>query len=1042
MNDKEIWAGWPLSAAEVTTTGMHGHKKRGLNRSKRLKRAEIALLAQLDKLRPGSSTGLSDLLFTQDLLADLEQWQLNDKEQTTHLKKLRSFLRRGLLKGQQELNWGVVPPPPIITLPAISNPLTPEAISSLPVFRKQLELFLTTLQPTWRGSERGQVAIKLYWGRFFFSCVALGGLLDSAALVQLPFCQGKVKRWQDQVWFELFTEELPGYVQAKRAPRHWFPDPVSLILFKHLPPAPLDRCHDRDSTRRWVYGCLQDFLTYLSDSHQEQANAHSLPRRQLHQNIQQWLCDATTYWQLTLPSFLVEHSRGQSSATAWTASCWQRTLEKKSPPLAASVDSTFATTVIPIPEKGTRNPTDGQIQQLYNDIKKALHKPDKQPEPTWKTVHDRLRSLSDKALEISVVIGGLLDWILSRHSQKEIVRSSAYQELTSLGRSLLAELDETMLADMEAADFETVYETILDHVTDPKTRKQKVGLLRRYHQHMMQLAGWPSLHISIDGLNGAQQADANILTEEEYQCLYSSLLGAMDDPYCHMQLILLILGFRCGLRISEARGLRLEDIHYRGTLALIETAANELGRLNATLLVRRNPFCRLKTDNAKRQLPLSLLLANHELAELLNYHQLQRSRAGVQRGCYLFADMATNASPVDLALVQPALHHLMRQVTGDQEMRYHHLRHSFATHLVQLFTGQRAPLTLPTHWVAPMHRDTSLPRLVGHLSPQSELSRKGLFAVAEWMGHASPSTTLCHYVHNLDHLLKDQIWAHSFEHRRNGLGFTRQFVGHIEPGLHTASLLGLSEENLRQRNSRYGHLMGWIPRLLGLPDQSRDASKKQWLRPEQIDLQMKDVHSKARTLASFGFDEWCSFLTLWRQGVAVSQLAKIFYLSADSLSPQQLKLQKLFGRKGARGGKTLVRKQFNQSGQVVLIPVVPRGHQERESARQYYLTIQKLLAKEKSSDYVAGLRYFATHYRTWNNKILWQGLEEERERRSGLWMLIEKLAPHINLSPQTNITRYTRSFGHISLISPQTGRSSHGLYFALLLACITQAVRP
>lgn len=1040
MNDQEIWAGWPLSAAEASTD-IHGHTKRGLNRRKQLMRAEIALLGHLDQLRPGSSAGLRDLSFPQNLLADLEQWQLNDKEQTTHIKKLRSFLRRGLLNGQQALNWNVELPPLIITLPGISNPLSPKAISSLPVFRKQLELFLATLQPTWRGSAREQVAIKLYWGRFFFSSVALGGLLDSAALLQLPFCEGKEKRWQDQVWIELFTEELPEYVQAKRAPRHWFPDPVSLILFKQLPPLPVERCHDRDSTRRWVYGCLQDFLAYLSNSQQDQAGAHNLARHQLHDRIQQWLCDATTYWQLILPPFLVEHSRGQSGATAWTTSCWQRVLEKKSPPLPTSPDPEFASTVIQHLEKVTRNPTDAQIQSLYKDIKKTLHRSTNQPEPTWKSVHDRLRSLRDESLKISIVIGGLLDWILSRYSQKEIKRSTAYQELTSLGRSLLSELDESMLSDMEATDFEAVYEAIVDQVTKPQTRSQKAEHLRRYHLHMVQLAGWPSLYFSLDGQSGAPQADAHILMEEEYQSLYSALLGAKDDPYCHMQLILLILGFRCGLRISETRGLRLEDIHYRGALAVMNPGANELGRLNATLLVRRNPFSRLKTDNAKRQLPLSLLLANHELAELLSYHQQQRCRAGSQRGCYLFADMATNTRPVDLERVQPSLHHLMRQVTGDHEMRYHHLRHSFATHLVQLFTGQDTPLTLPTHWVASTNTGDSLPRLVAHVSPKTELSRKGLFAIAEWIGHASPGTTLCHYVHNLDHLLKNQMWAHSFEHRRNGLGFARQFIDHIEPARHVADLLGLSDENLRQRNSRYRHLMGWVPALLGLPDQSRDSSRKQWRRPDQIDLQMMNVHSEPRTLANFGFDEWCSFLSLWRQGIALPQLAQIFYLSPDRLPPQLAKLQKLFERKGKKGGNTLVRQQPMSFGQLQHLPVVPRSHKERESAQRYYQSIQRLLMTEQANEYVEGLRYFAAQYRTWNNKIRWEELDGKPERHTGLKHLIGKLVPHVQLPPLQAHAQYRRSAGQISLTNPQTGKSSHGLYFALLVACISQTVK-
>lgn len=1040
MIENDIWAGWPLGSVE-NNLAQHGHNKRWQNRSKSRRRAAIALLTKLDNLCPGSKSGLPNLKFTDDLLVSLEQWQSGNEEQTRHIRHLRNFLRQGLLNGKNTLSWDVMLPPPIITLPAISNPLPPQAVASLPVFRQQIERFQATLQPTWCGSAREQISVKLQWGRFLFSSVALGGLLDSAALLQLPFCQGNVNRWQDKVWFELFTDEMPAYVQAQRARRHWFPDPISLVLFKQLPPFPVERCHDRDSTRRWVYGCLQDFLIYLNNKQGDRASSHDLSRGKLYESIQQWLCNATTYWQLILPPFLIDHSLGRSGATAWTTACWQRIIEKKSPPLPTSSESAFAPIVIQRLEKVTRNPTDAQIQSLYKDIKRALHQSSKEPDPTWKTVHERLRSLHDKALEISVIIGGLLDWILTRFSQKEIIRTTAYQELTSLGSSLLVELDEAMLNDMEAADFEAVYEAILAQVTNAQTRSQKTNQLRRYHLHMIQLAGWPRLDLSPGEQRGIPQADANILTEEAYQGLYSALLDAKNDPHHHMQLILLILGFRCGLRISEARGLRLEDIQYRGTLAALNLTADELGRLNATLLVRRNPFSRLKTDNAKRQLPLSMLLANHELAELLSYHQQQRSRAGKQRGCYLFADLATNDRPADITQVQSSLHHLMRQITGDHEMRYHHLRHSFATHLVQLFSQQTSPLTLPSHWLAPADIDSSIPRLSRHISAQSEVSRKGLFAIAEWMGHASPSTTLCHYVHNLDHLLKNQMWPHSFAHQRNGLGFARQFVDHIEPARHIANLLGLGDENLRQRNSRYGHLMGWVPAFLGLPDQSRDSSRKQWRRPDQVDLQKKNVHSAPRTLENFDFDEWCSFLSLWRQGVPVSELAKIFYLPPDSLPAQLAKLQKLFERKGKKGGNTLVRQQPTSSGQLRHIPVVPRSRTELASAQRYYLSIQGLLMNENTSEYLEGLRYFATQYRTWNNKIRWEELDDKPRRHDGLKHLINKLAPHIQLPASPAGTQYRRSAGQISLTNPQTGKSSVGLYFALLVACISQTVK-
>ncbi len=88
---------------------------------------------------------------------------------------------------------------------------------------------------------------------------------------------------------------------------------------------------------------------------------------------------------------------------------------------------------------------------------------------------------------------------------------------------------------------------------------------------------------------------------------------------------------------------------------------------------------------------------------------------------------------------------------GDERVHIHHLRHSFANHLLwHLTLAQLREETLPRAWQEDQRDAVQfVVRLLGH----SQQTRKHLYILASLLGHSGPEISLNHYVHTLDLLL-------------------------------------------------------------------------------------------------------------------------------------------------------------------------------------------------------------------------------------------------------------------------------------------------
>lgn len=257
---------------------------------------------------------------------------------------------------------------------------------------------------------------------------------------------------------------------------------------------------------------------------------------------------------------------------------------------------------------------------------------------------------------------------------------------------------------------------------------------------------------------GLVKVDASLITVDEYLEVLQRLVGLMNFANSHDRSaarVALILGFRCGLRRAEVEWLRISDFD----------------RINF-LHVRPTEMRALKTSNARRDLPLELLVPSDELEHVRR--RILRVRALALRKeipldkALLFSEASDPARPMDfnssvLGMIRRVFQADERRSWAqiDPAFRFHRLRHSCATILLlrlwpelhgiaRHIFGKKAKATL--QWVIEDSKHFR-ERLMGFSVTEVDLQ-----AIALLLGHGSAATSLEHYVHVLDWYERPSTW--------------------------------------------------------------------------------------------------------------------------------------------------------------------------------------------------------------------------------------------------------------------------------------------
>ena len=318
--------------------------------------------------------------------------------------------------------------------------------------------------------------------------------------------------------------------------------------------------------------------------------------------------------------------------------------------------------------------------------------------------------------------------------------------LGALTRPMLEEAESIDPISADPVELEAFYERVISHPRSPASQVYVAGRCAEFQAFLSRTFGVEAPDPAV--FRGAvieSVADANIVTPSEYSRALDALCvdQAVDDRSRVQQSGLLVLGYRFGLRIGETLRLRPQDLGYLD------------GRLDS-LRVRGSVYGTTKTRNGHRHIPLIGELSPRE-AEILDTLALWADTVSEEDAqSPLFS--ATPGSP-GRAVLNP-IRHLRRlrqaliEVTGDEGMRYHHLRRSFAQRLLASLIGDTGLESWRCICTELAFQGFAAVDIRERLTGRKEFGAASMHGLAMVLGHANVGVTLASYIHILDPLFR------------------------------------------------------------------------------------------------------------------------------------------------------------------------------------------------------------------------------------------------------------------------------------------------
>jgi hypothetical protein len=237
------------------------------------------------------------------------------------------------------------------------------------------------------------------------------------------------------------------------------------------------------------------------------------------------------------------------------------------------------------------------------------------------------------------------------------------------------------------------------------------------------------------------KVDANLITFDEYEQVLSRLTeasrtetNAVRARQFYQSAILLIFGFRLDLRRGEAVFILNQDWLF--------------DPFEPDLFIRPNKSRHLKTKNALRRFHIEEHLSDSERALVENYLKQTNIQFGQMPTYFFFSEI--HAGQLPAKIVDPLID-VLKQVSGDTNIKYHNLRHSKASWEMLAILNAQFDLQLEDQFFA-NHPKTQafLSHSAGRWAQMVHTPNslhKAPHLLKKIMGHGSIATTLINYIH-------------------------------------------------------------------------------------------------------------------------------------------------------------------------------------------------------------------------------------------------------------------------------------------------------
>jgi integrase len=661
---------------------------------------------------------------------------------------------------RENITVSLCPPPIAILIKSQSSPFQIDRWATLELAGKMRILLKDALShPVLlvRKKTDPETVARIALGQTLVSAILHGGLVGHASLTALLtrinepktplYCLG------DRLFIEL---SLTQSKQENAQFRRWFPDPLSSVLIMStasdlVRTAAAKETLDHDDLSKLIWPCIQAFIKSCNASKQYPGSLSKLldaVRLDLESQIPLYLAN---YAALTVVSHSLKPSvyrrihglQVESGLDKAQSETHVRGLG--SPGTGITEDLEISPDVEPRWLYALRASVKGVNRDvIIQEINKLLHS----------------GSVGFNRGDVGALFGGFALRLFKTSNDNNVKMAVSTTKAYVFSVSIrLGGLIGHSISEFGSAQWTTLYEEALADSETPGVRRKLVRVLREFHRYLeLEHLAEPINSAEIFGIgSGLVPVDANIVTDQEFESIRDrfaqgsvtalpSLTSAQDDDrLAELAWLILTLAYRCGLRRMEVLKIELMDV---------------LHHMFPELLVRPNEYRTLKTKSSTRKLPLYALLTAEESERLKQWCQKRlEEEKNTPYSDFLFSLPKRGHKFVPQEGLFKLLHLVMREVTGDESLRFHHLRHSFASRMFVLFAVNstkckaRVIATLPGYATAFDNADQLRRALFG----ESGTTRRLVWAICCLLGHSGPDVSLEHYIHHLDILLSEAL---------------------------------------------------------------------------------------------------------------------------------------------------------------------------------------------------------------------------------------------------------------------------------------------
>lgn len=631
-----------------------------------------------------------------------------------------------------------------VTMPRPIPPFTPECWPCLANYAIWSDAVLADIAHLARCIKRPGVEeiscndLRVRVARVMASAVLWGGVLSRRRL-QVNFTMLPI--WATAS--EFIHDRL--YV-TWRDPDHnyhrWQPDVITTLLLLELRPAQREQLTTLTTSVSLERVVIDYFGTIIPDR-------TARPRR-----LSDLLDASLLFYQLRVPAWVTEIAAGRQPSTSPDPLTWARIVKSASSHLTVRAKRDAEVEENEPEINGMKVAGQGEGDWLLR-LRAMLGsaKPNQTNDGALRSINRYLREPGlnhEERLFASFAVDAL------RTRSNDRLRSIR-ESVIAIASRLPALLDMNKPGSLSAESLSGAYRLILDDATgSSQHRKLRLALSRWHHWLEFQMP-----NLKIDGREvfgssrGGASVDSQLVLEDEYlKCrdfLISPEMNFSHDPGGHKELLhiaglILILGYRCGLRKYEVLKAQLDAL-----------LVDESG-IAAEFRVRPWSERKLKTPNAIRKLPLYALLEPEEVDLLIQWQKhrhLQENQARL-KSPFLFHCPAVGRRCIPESRIFPRIHDVLRKVTKDDRVHFHILRKSGAGTWLAFALLRPANSSLPV-WLKDcpaqkdrLERTSSLHR---NLYGNEFITRRHLFSVARTLGHSTPGTSSAVYLELQNELL-------------------------------------------------------------------------------------------------------------------------------------------------------------------------------------------------------------------------------------------------------------------------------------------------